>query len=138
MFRIKLLSLFFLLVIVIAACAADDGGEACVTGDITYKQRIALPEDAVVNVQIQDTSLADAPAQVIGEQVIETNGAQVPIPYSVSYDPSVIDERHTYTVSARITDSEGNLLWINDTAIPVITNGNPTEDVEIPVMQGGC
>ena len=78
---------------------------------------------------------ADAPATVIGEQVIETNGAQVPIPYSVSYDPSVIDERHTYTMSARITDGDGNLLWINDTAIPVITQGNPTEGVVIPVVQ---
>jgi putative lipoprotein len=110
---------------------------AAVTGDVTYMQRIALPEDAVVTVQIQDTSLADAPATIIGEQVIETDGRQVPIPYSVSYDPSVIDERHTYTMSARITNGAGDLLWINDTAIPVITQGNPTEDVVIPVVQVG-
>jgi uncharacterized lipoprotein YbaY len=61
----------------------------------------------------------------------------VPIPYSVSYDPDVIDERFTYTMSARITDSAGNLLWINDTAIPVITHNNPTEGVVIPVVQAG-
>jgi len=114
----------------------DSGGEsAAVTGEVTYQQRIALPDDAVMTVQIQDTSLADAPATVIGEQIIQTNGAQVPIPYSVSYDPNVIDERFTYTMSARITNGAGDLLWINDTAIPVITNGNPTGGVMIPVVQ---
>ncbi len=136
MFRLKLLALSFLLVIVVAACGGDDSGEACVTGAITYKQRIALPEDAVVSVQIQDTSRADAAAEVVGEQTIESPG-QVPIPYEVCYDPSQIEDNHTYTMRARITDSEGNLMWINDTAIPVITNGNPTENVEIPVVQVG-
>lgn len=136
MFRIKLLYLLFLLVIMVAACGGAGDGETCVTGAITYKQRIALPEDAVVNVQIQDTSIADAPAEVIGEQTIESTG-QVPIPYEICYDPDQIQDNHTYTMRARITDSQGNLLWINDTAIPVITNGNPTENVEIPVVQVG-
>ena len=80
--------------------------------------------------------MADAPAKAIGEQIIESPG-QVPIPYEVCYDPSQIEDNHTYTMRARITDSEGNLMWINDTAIPVITNGNPTENVEIPVIQVG-
>jgi putative lipoprotein len=110
---------------------------ATVTGTVTYRQRIALPEDAIVTVQIQDTSRADAPAEVIGEQIIETNGRQVPIPYSVSYDPDVIVENHTYTMSARITDGQGTLLFINDTSIPVITKGNPTIDVEIVVVPVG-
>ena len=122
---------------VIEVVSAGGGGGAAVTGEVVYAQRIALPEDAIVTVQIQDTSLADAPAKVIGEQVIETNGRQVPIPYSVSYDPDVIDERFTYTMSARITNGAGDLLWINDTAIPVITQGNPTEGVVIPVVQVG-
>jgi uncharacterized lipoprotein YbaY len=112
-------------------------GGAAVTGTVTYLQRIALPEDAVVQVEIRDTSLADAPAETIGVQVIHTNGRQVPIPYVVRYNPAVIVENHTYTMSARISDSEGNLLFINDTAIPVITNDNPTENVEILVVQTG-
>jgi heat shock protein HslJ/uncharacterized lipoprotein YbaY len=116
--------------------SSTDGIEACVTGTVTYLQRIALPEDAVVQVQIQDTSLADAPAEVIGEQIIENPG-QVPIPYEVCYDPGLIQDNHSYSMSARITDGDGNLLWINDTVTPVITRGNPTEDEEIPVIQVG-
>jgi putative lipoprotein len=136
MARLKFVLPIILLAFVVAACGNDNRGEDCVTGIVLYRHRIALPEDAIVQVQIQDTSLADAPAKVIGEQTIENPG-QVPIPYEVCYDSNQIEDNHTYTMSARITDSEGNLLWINDTAIPVITNGNPTEDVEIPVIQVG-
>ncbi|UCG23825.1 MAG: META domain-containing protein [Chloroflexota bacterium] len=110
---------------------------ATVTGTVTYHQRIALPEDAMVTVQIQDTYRADAPAEVIGEQIIETNGRQVPIPYMVSYNPDAIVENHTYTMSAQITDGQGTLLFTNDSSMPVITNGNPTTDVEIVVVPVG-
>ncbi len=109
-------------------------GGAVVTGAVTYRQRIALPEEAIVEVQIRDTSLADAAAETIGVQIIQTNGRQVPFPYAVTYNPVTIIENHTYTMSARITDGQGNLLFINDTAIPVITNGNPTSEVEIVVV----
>ena len=109
---------------------------ARVTGIVTYPQRIALPEDAVVTVQVEDTSLADAPANVIGEQIISTP-EQVPVPYDVCYDPAKIDQRFSYSMRVRITDSKGKLLWINDTHTPVITNGNLGENVEVRVIQVG-
>lgn len=110
--------------------------DARVTGIITYPLRIALPEDAVVTVQVEDTSLADAPVKVIGEQIISTPG-QVPVSYDVCYDPVKIDQRFSYSMRVRITDSQGKLLWINDTHTPVITNGNPGENVEVRVIQVG-
>jgi uncharacterized lipoprotein YbaY len=33
-----------------------------------------------------------------------------------------------------IEDGTGKLLFINDTSIPVITNGNPTQDIEVIVV----
>ncbi|MCE2512796.1 MAG: YbaY family lipoprotein [Acidimicrobiia bacterium] len=36
-----------------------------------------------------------------------------------------IDSRNTYSVSARIEESDGRLAFINDTAYDVITRGNP-------------
>jgi putative lipoprotein len=107
-----------------------------VNGQVTYLQRIALPDDAEIEVQIQDVSLADAKAQIIGTQLIKTNGRQVPIPYQVFYNPDIIVENHSYSMSARIT-AGGQLLFINDTNIPVITQGNPTKDVEVVVVPVG-
>ncbi len=106
-----------------------------VTGTISYLQRIALPEDAFIRVQIEDVSRMDAPSVVIGEQIIQPAGAQVPIPFTVSYSENDIQEGHSYSISVRITDGNGNLLWITDTYIPVITNGNPTSDIEVNLVQ---
>lgn len=104
-----------------------------VTGAVTYLQRSALPPDAVVTVRLSDVSKADAPAEVISEQTIPAEGKQVPFPYTLPYDPAKIVESHTYAVSARI-ESGGMLLFISTTSYPVITRGNPSENVEIVVQ----
>jgi putative lipoprotein len=109
--------------------------EASVTGTATYLQRIALPPQAVLTVRIEDVSIADAPMEVVGEQVIKTEGTQVPIAFAVPYDSSKIIENHRYSLRVRIEDGAGRLLFINDTNVPVITNGNPTEDIEVILVQ---
>lgn len=134
--KLVAISMVLLSVLIITGCGSSSG-KTSVTGTVTYVQRIALPDDAVVTVQIEDVSLADAPAEVIGEQVINTEGEQVPIGYEVEYDPNDIEDNHSYSMRARITDAAGNLLFINDTAIPVITRDNPTSDVEILVVPVG-
>lgn len=120
-----------------SAAAGCSPGESSVTGVVTYQQRIALPPDAIVIVQIQDVSLADAPAEVLGEQVIWPEGRQVPLPYQVKYNLGDIKKNHTYSMSARIENSDGKLLFISDTHTPVITGGFPTKDVEIVVVPVG-
>lgn len=107
---------------------------ANVTGTVTYRQRSALPSGATVIVQLQDISRADAPATILGEQRIAMDGKSVPVPYAVAYDPTTIDPRSTVSVAARITDADGKLLFISDTVIPVITQDNPTQDVEVVVV----
>jgi uncharacterized lipoprotein YbaY len=102
-----------------------------VAGTVSYQQMIELSPDAVLTVQLQDVSKADAPATVIGETIV-TEFDGIPIPFAVSYDPEVIDTRNTYALSVRITDGAGNLLFTNTTSYPVITQGNPSE-VEVMV-----
>jgi uncharacterized lipoprotein YbaY len=98
---------------------------AIVTGTVAYLPRIALPPQAVVEVKLLNVSRADAPAITIAEQIISTNGRQVPIPFSLSYDPEAIDPQHRYAVQARILIND-RLRWINTTQYPVITQGNPS------------
>jgi uncharacterized lipoprotein YbaY len=100
---------------------------------VTYRERIALPPNAVLQVSLQDVSRADSAAAVLGEQTIVTGGRQVPIPFEIAYDPAAIDQRLTYAVRARIT-VDGQLLFTSTTATPVITRGNPTV-VEIVLQQ---
>jgi putative lipoprotein len=118
--------------LLLAGCAAPASNEeesrtmASVSGTVTYLQRIALPPTAVVKVKLADVSRADAPAIALGEQLIETNGRQVPFAFQIEYDPARIDSRLTYVVQARIEDG-GKLLFISDRAYPVITRGAPSE-----------
>jgi len=105
----------------------DGGGAgAAVTGTVAYRERIALPPTAVIKVQLVDVSRADAPAVVLGEQLIEAGGRQVPFAFEIPYDPTRIDQRYTYAVQARIEDG-GQLLFINDQRYAVITRGAPTQ-----------
>ena len=103
-----------------------------VTGTVTYLQRSALPPTAVVEVQLQDVSIADAPASVINTQAIETQGNQPPFPYKVPYDPARIEANHRYVMRATIKDGD-KLLFTTTQSYPVITNGAPTSKVEIIV-----
>ena len=96
---------------------------AKVTGTVFYLERIALPPGAVLKVQLADVSRADAPADVIaGDSITVTT--QVPIPFSLKYDPQRIVPSHTYAVQARI-EVDGDLRFINTSSNPVITNGKP-------------
>jgi putative lipoprotein len=109
-----------------AGVVPQTGGSAGaqVTGTVTYRERIALPLTAVVKVQLIDVSRADAPAVVLGEQLIETAGKQVPFSFVIAYDPAGIDERMSYAVQARI-EAGGRLLFISDQRYAVITRGAP-------------
>ena len=99
------------------------GSDASVRGTITYRERIALTPDAVVTVQLRDTSYADAASVLIAEQIISSPG-QVPIDFDLRYVSDEIDDRNTYSISAVITESDGRMAFTNDTAYDVITRGN--------------
>ena len=105
--------------------------KAAITGSVSYHERRMLPPDSVLSVRLQDVSRQDVPAHVLGEQIYTTRGKQVPLPFEVHYDPAEIDERFSYSISARIEDGNGILRFISDTNNPVITRGSPTENVEV-------
>ncbi|MGI6852801.1 YbaY family lipoprotein [Mesorhizobium sp. 1B3] len=86
--------------------------EKTISGEILYRERIALPPNAVLTVELADVSLADAPASIIGKQVIDPAG-QVPIKFTISFDPAVIQPNMQYALQARITVND-TLWFIND------------------------
>lgn len=87
--------------------------EKTIRGSVMYRERIALPPEASLDIQLIDVSLADAPAQVIAEQKIDHLKSS-PIPFELKFDSSKLIANHTYALQARI--SAGDTLWfINDT-----------------------
>ena len=106
---------------------------ASVSGTVTYLERIALSPGATLEVQLRDVSLQDASSILIAQQVI-ANPGQVPIKFRVKYKRADLDQRNTYSITARIKESDGRLAFINDTAYEVTTRGNPNKVDMVLVM----
>jgi putative lipoprotein len=107
---------------------ADD---MTITGDISYRERIALPDNAVATISLIDVSLADAPAQTLAQQVIDPAG-QVPIGFVLDVDSEDVVSGHSYAISARI-DVEGELWFVNDTRISV-DPANHDAPISVPLV----
>ena len=106
--------------------------DASVTGSTTYKRQAKLPQGSKLIVQIRDTGMADAPSDLIAEQVI-VNPGKSPVKFEVKYDTDKIEERNLYSMSIRIESPTGQLLFINDTVYEVITRGHPNK-VRVPLV----
>ncbi len=87
---------------------------------VSYRERIALPPDAVVEIELLDTSLADAPSVRLSSQMFKMDS--VPFSTRLPYDPTLIDERMSYTVAANIL-SDRQVIFRSTSAFPVLTRG---------------
>ena len=102
-----------------------------VYGSVAWPPFIELPPGAQLIVEMHDVSLQDAPSQLIASQVILEPG-EGPVDFYLEFDPQDILPDNTYAVMALIADSDDNLIFINDVAYDVLTQGRPNYvDVEL-------
>jgi copper homeostasis protein (lipoprotein) len=108
-------------------CLMAWNGQAAgqVIGTATYRERIALPPDAVFEATLEDVSKADAPAEIIGQARIERPG-NPPIRFEIQYEPARIISSRRYSVRARILVG-GKLFFVTDRSYPVLTGGQGNE-----------
>jgi putative lipoprotein len=105
-----------------------------ISGEVWYRERIALPPGAEVIVTLEDQSRADAPATVITDYTHIVDG-QGPYSFRLVYDPAAIDERMTYGLRARI-EHDGKLMFSSTEHIDPFA-GEPGEPVRIMVSRQG-
>jgi copper homeostasis protein (lipoprotein) len=103
-----------------AACALVWAGT--LEGTAAYRERIALPLDAVFEAVLQDISRADAPAQVLGRAIIDPAG-QPPFRFGIPYDDAAVQPGRRYAVRATVRH-QGRLLFTTDRVYPVLTGGD--------------
>jgi copper homeostasis protein (lipoprotein) len=112
----------FLGTFILLGLAASAQEANVVTGTATYRERIALPPDAVFEATLEDVSRMDAPAAIIGRARLEKPG-QPPFKFAIQYDPARVVEGRSYSVRARIV--AGDKRWfVTDRAYPVLTKGH--------------
>jgi putative lipoprotein len=102
-----------------------------ISGEVWYRERIALPPGAEVIVTLEDQSRADALATVITDYTYIVDGPG-PYEFRLVYDPRAIDDRMTYGLRARI-EHDGKLMFTSTEHIDPFTG----EPVRIMVARTG-
>ena len=100
-------------------------------GTIAWPEGVVPPPGSVLEIELVDVSLQDAPAELIVGQVILDPGAG-PVDYYLEFHPSDIKPENTYAVQAMLSDPMGQLMFTNDVAYDVLTQGHSNyADVEL-------
>ncbi|MFK8331665.1 YbaY family lipoprotein [Pseudomonas sp. BJa5] len=105
----------------------------CLEVEVFYLERMALPGEVLVSVNLEDVSRQDVAALTLASQSLRTDNG-VPFTFKLRYDPSVIKDNHVYSVRARI-EHEGRLIWTSTSAHTVDLNKLPGKPVHLRMEQ---
>jgi putative lipoprotein len=100
------------------------GNDPVVRGSASYRERIALPPDAMLVVTLADTTPVIMSSPIVAEVVLRVGGAQPPLAFELPFERTRINRDHYYGVRAAIRSGE-QVLFETAGAQPVITRDNP-------------
>jgi putative lipoprotein len=69
------------------------------TGEVTYRERIALPDSAILKIELVDLALPDRPRVTVSAP---TGAGQVPLGFTLTFEDSMILPQHEYALNAEI------------------------------------
>jgi putative lipoprotein len=138
--RIALLST---VVSVLACASASRGadGERSVAAtpkkvavSVTYRERIMVPPDSELDVQIVDVSKGDSAATTVAEKKMKISGGP---PYQVSLEipPELYIDSSRYHARAEIMGPDSTTMFRTRQGVPVLTMG-AADSVEVVVGMG--
>ncbi len=130
-------SILILLLVLVILTGCGKAPVTVVNGIVDHPHRIDLPLGSVVTVQIVEMTKDGSPGKPVAEQVITDQEIVIPTPFVVIYDRAKINQNHMYIMQVKIADSTGQLLYASEAEVPVITKGNPTQDIDVPVVLPG-
>ncbi len=100
---------------------------ATVTGTIARTDRTALSPAAAAYAAL----INEATGTMVARQAIPSP-AQNPLPFSIRFDPGVVDPAAVYVVRAGIVD--GGMQWSSIESVPAIVDGGIVPAVTVPVV----
>ncbi|MBA8888974.1 putative lipoprotein YbaY [Dokdonella fugitiva] len=127
--------LLSIVVVALAACqsgpAPDRGGGKSVTpqqpapvvhGRASYLERMLMSPGAVLEVQLIDDRIADAPGTAGSATVARMSYGDLhapPYAFDLPYDPARVDAGGRYSLRATLREADGRLLFATDARVPV-------------------
>ena len=117
-----------LLFALVAARIAPAQVMSPVRGTATYRERIALPVNAVFEATLEDVSRADAQSEMIARVQNEQPG-KPPIPFVIAFDAGRINPSHSYAVRARILVDDR--VWFTTSQKYAVLTAGRGSDVQL-------
>lgn len=96
---------------IVAAASPVVAAPVTLRGEVTYRERIALPPSAVLRVQLIDTAAGANAAPIRAEAPIAPGG-QVPLTFTLNFDDRIINPDHSYALLAEIVS--GTAIWFRN------------------------
>lgn len=125
------LRLFVVAAAAIVLCTAPSlAAKLTITGDVTYRERIALPPGATLSVGLVD--LAKPDEQRIVAAAALANPGEVPLTFTLNFDEEIIVSGHTYGLVAEIIADNG-AVWFRNATPYAIDLPTPAEPIVIVV-----
>jgi putative lipoprotein len=105
-------------------------------GDVTYRERIALPEAGTLTVALIDLAQPEQPG-LAATAAIASPG-KVPLTFTLNLDTNTLDPAHSYALVAQIAGADG-AVWFRNVQPYAIDPLAPAEPIVIVVnFQGGA
>jgi len=89
----------------LAGCGPRLPDTATIKGTVTYRERIMIPAESIVRVQLQDVALQDVAAVQISETSFEAQGGPL-YAFELEYFPAQILPQGDYALRATITHED--------------------------------
>jgi putative lipoprotein len=94
---VMLKSMLLAVLILIAPPAL--AARVALSGEVTYRERVALPETALLKIELVDLALPDRPRVSVSAP---TGAGQVPLAFTLTFDDSMILPQHDYVLNVEI------------------------------------
>jgi uncharacterized lipoprotein YbaY len=115
----------------IAACSTP-APNGIVTGTLNYSERITLAPGSTATVEL--IRQGGTPTTIATTTFAPSS--QVPIAFTLTYDPTRIDVTLPYALRARIASPEGTMMFMTSTDTPIVFDGNPVA-LQLQYLGGG-
>ncbi len=93
-------------------------------GSISAPAGLSLPDDATIEVRLDDVTRQDAAAATVAETTFAAGTTTSPVPFTLQFPAEAIVESHSYSARASVR-SGARLLYVSTAAYRVLTQGNP-------------
>lgn len=121
-----------LLLLAVAPALAE---RITLSGDVTYRERIALPEAGTLTVALIDLAQPDKPGLAATAAIARPG--KVPLTFTLNLDTDSLDATHQYALVAQIAGADGAVWFRNNEPYAIDPMAPATPIVIIVNFQGG-